>query len=143
FNPNTNNTVYSVVVQTDGKVLLAGDFTTLQPNGAASPTTRNRIARVNSDGTLDTGFDPKANNTVKAIAVQTDGKVLLCGAFTTLAPNGAASTTRNFIARVNSDATLDTLFNPNANIGMTTLALQPDGKILLGGVFNTLQPNGG
>jgi uncharacterized delta-60 repeat protein len=132
-----------VAVQPDGKILLGGVFNTLQPNGAASATTRNNIARLNPDGTLDTGFNPKANGTVNAIALQSDGKVLLCGVFTTLQPNNAPSTTtRNRIARVNSDGTLDTSFNPNANITVDTMALQPDGKIVLGGVFSSLQPNG-
>ena len=75
-----------MAVQADGKVLLGGPFTTLQPNGAASPTLRNRIARVNADGTLDASFDPNANNGVVCMAVQADGKVLLGGSFTALQP---------------------------------------------------------
>ncbi len=94
-------------------MLLGGLFTTLQPNGA-SRTTRNRIARVNADGTLDASFDPNANSPVFSVAVQADGKVLLGGVFKRLQPNGAASsTTRNNIARVNADGTLDTSFDPN------------------------------
>ena len=85
-----------MAVQANGKVLLGGNFSTLQPNGAASPTTRNFIARVNADGTLDSVFDPNANSIVYSMAVQADGKVLPSGNFTTLQPNGAASpTTRN------------------------------------------------
>ncbi len=48
-------------LQTDGKIVLTGAFTTLQPNGAASPTLRQRIARVNADGTLDITFDVRTN----------------------------------------------------------------------------------
>ena len=44
----------------------------LQPNGAATATTRNRIARVNANGSLDTGFDPKADNAVTSLVVQAD-----------------------------------------------------------------------
>ncbi len=133
-----------MAVQADGKVLLGGAFTTLQPNGAASPTTRNQIARVNTDGTLDSVFDPNANGVVVySVAVQADGKVLLGGDFTTLQPNGAPSpTTRNRIARVNANGTLDTGFDPNANDVVTSVAVQADGKVLLGGNFTTLQPNG-
>ncbi|MEO7317870.1 MAG: delta-60 repeat domain-containing protein, partial [Chthoniobacteraceae bacterium] len=98
----------------DGKVLLGGSFTTLQPNGAASPTTRNRIARVNANGTLDTGFDPKANGAVYSVAVQADGKVLLGGQFTTLQPNGAASPTpRNNFARLFNVPATQTLSAPD------------------------------
>ena len=143
FDPNANDPIYNVRAQADGKVLLAGFFTTLQPNGAAVSTTRNHIARVNADGTLDTGFDPNLNAYVSCVAVQTDGRMLLGGQFTTLQPNGAAApTTRNHIARLNADGTLDTGFNPNPNSTVLSIALQADGRVLLGGGFTTLQPNG-
>src|SRR4029434_8792885 len=148
FDPSTSggfpvSPVTGVVVQADGEVLLGGFFRTLQPNGAPSPTTRNGIARVNADGTLDTGFDPNAGNRVFCVAMQADGKILLGGSFTTLQPNGAASAnTRRRIARVNADGTLDTGFDPNANSSVFSVAVQADGKVLLGGDFTTLQPNG-
>src|SRR5260221_7308694 len=56
FDPNADGPVRVVVIQTDGKILIGGDFTTLSPNG--SSVTRNRIARLNPDGTLDMAFDP-------------------------------------------------------------------------------------
>ncbi len=143
FDPKANNSVYGVAVQADGKLLLGGSFTTLQPNGAGAATSRQRIARVNADGTLDTGFVPTANDWVYCVAVQADGKVLLGGLFTTLQPNGAsAATTRNRIARLNADGTLDTDFDPNANSPISSVVVQADGKVLLGGGFSTLQPNG-
>ncbi|MBX7184506.1 MAG: choice-of-anchor D domain-containing protein, partial [Vicinamibacteria bacterium] len=143
FDPNPDVPVYSVALQADGKILVGGDFTSLQPNGAASPTTRNKIARLNADGSLDPGFDPNANSTVTSITPQPDGAILLGGNFNFLQPNGAASPTlRNFIARVNADGTLDPAFDPNANFPVFSVALQPDGRILLGGWFTTLQPNG-
>ena len=143
FNPNPNAQVITVAVQPDGKILLGGDFTTLQPNGAAVATTRNYIARVNPDGTLDTGFDPRASSTVNGLAVQSDGKVLLGGAFTVLQPNGAAvATTRNHIARLNADGTLDPDFNPSANGSIYCFVVQEDNRVLLGGGFSTLQPIG-
>ena len=143
FDPKANHTVFTVAVQADGKVLLGGTFDTLQPNGAGAATTRNYIARVNGDGTLDMGFDPKANDWVNCVAVQPDGKVLLGGSFTTIQPNGAAAaTTRNGIARVNGDGTLDMGFDPKPDTGVASVAVQADGKVLLGGGFTTLQPNG-
>ena len=132
FDPGTgaNNKVYALALQADGKVLLGGDFTSI--NG----TTRNRIARLNADGSLDLTFDPGtgANTTVFALALQADGKVLLGGGFTTI--NG---TTRACIARLNANGGLDTTFNPGTGAGAAvfTLALQPDGKVLLGGQFTT------
>jgi uncharacterized delta-60 repeat protein len=143
FDPNPNAVVHCVVVQADGKILLGGDFTALQPNGAAVATTRNYIARVNADGTLDPGFDPKADSSVNSIAVQPDGKVLLGGGFTKLQPNGAVTTTtRNRIARVNADGTLDPGFDPSANGSIYCIVPLADGRVLLGGGFLTLQPNG-
>ena len=142
FDPTPNDGVRSVTVQADGKVLLGGTFTTLQPNGAASPIPRQFIARVNEDGTLDMGFDPKANNYVLSTAVQTNGKVLLSGFFTTLQPNGAAiPTARQRIGRVNEDGSLDSSFDPNANGAVYSVAMQADGKVFLGGSFTSLQPN--
>src|SRR5205085_868253 len=54
FDPNANsaNGVYSIAVQADGKILAGGDFTTLAPSGGAA-VTRNRIARLETDGRLD------------------------------------------------------------------------------------------
>jgi uncharacterized delta-60 repeat protein len=132
FNPGTgaNNWVGSVVVQTDGKVLIGGAFTSY------NSTTRNRIARLNSDGSLDTSFNPGtgANDTVSAVAVQTDGKVLIGGAFTSY-----NSTGRNRIVRLNSDGSLDTSFaiGTGPNAWVNDVAVLKDGKVLTGGAFTS------
>jgi uncharacterized delta-60 repeat protein len=131
FDPNADNTVRSIAVQLDGKILIGGDFTTL--NGGT--ITRRRIARLNPDGSVDT-FDPNANNTVRSIAIQSDGKILIGGDFITV-----GGTARKYIARLNSDGSVDTTFDPNANGPVHSIAVQSDGKILIGGDFTTL--NGG
>ena len=61
------------------------------------------------------GFDPNANGPVYVVVVQPDGKILIGGGFTTVSPNGGLPVTRNHIARLNPDGTLDTAFDPNAN----------------------------
>src|SRR5947209_18141260 len=94
-------------------------------------------AAVRGQSALD-GFDPNANNTVFVVVVQPDGKILICGGFTTLSPNGGATVTRNRIARLNPDGTLDTAFNPNANDIVYSMALQADAKILVGGNFTSI-----
>ena len=99
---------------------------------------RNHIARLNTDGTLDTAFNPNADNQVTSIAVQPDGKILIGGYFTTVL--GVA---RNRIARLNPDGTLDTAFNPNANGVVFAIAVQADGKILAGGAFSGANSIGG
>jgi uncharacterized delta-60 repeat protein len=127
FNPNANSDVRSIALQPDGKIIIGGDFTTLDG------VTRNRIARLNSDGTLDADFNPNANNPVRSIALQPDGKIIIGGDFTTL-----DGVTRNRIARLNGNGTLDTGFNPNANAFINSIALQSDGKILIGGRLSTI-----
>ena len=116
-----------VVVQPNGKILIGGDFTTLSPNGGA-PVTRNHIARLNPDGTPDTGFDPNADNSVYAIALQADGKILVGGAF-----GNIGGQTRNRIARLDAATGLVDSFDPNGNGFVDTIAIQADGKILVGG----------
>lgn len=139
FNPNANDVVFSMLPLPDGKILIGGQFTTLQPNGAAIATPRNRIARLNADGTLDSSYDPNANSTVHSMALQPDGKLLIGGSFTTLQPNAdASSTTRNRLARLNADGTLDTGFNPNINSTTLAVVVQPDNKIVIGGTFNVV-----
>jgi len=90
--------------------------------------------KVRAQSPLD-GFDPNANDWIQVVVVQPDGKILLGGEFTSLSPNGGAAVARNHIARLNPDGTLDTAFNPNANGSVRTMAVQADGKILVGGVF--------
>ena len=140
FDPSANGAVNVVVVQSDGKILIGGDFTAVSPNGGAA-VTRNHIARLKPDGTLDTAFNPNANGTVNVIALQ-GGQILVGGSFTTLSPNGGAAVTRNRIARLNPDGTLDTAFNPNASSTVFAIAMQGS-KIIVGGTFTTLSPNGG
>src|SRR6266403_2173920 len=92
-------------------------------------------ATARAQSALD-GFDPNANGTINVVVVQPDGKILIGGAFTTLSPNGGAAVTRNHIARLNPDGTLDA-FNPNANGIVYAIAVQADGKILAGGQFTS------
>jgi uncharacterized delta-60 repeat protein len=134
FNPGANNSVWTMAVQTDGKILVGGDFTTL------GGQTRNRIGRLNSDGTLDTVFNPGAGGSVFSLAVQTDGKILVGGSFTTL-----GGQIRSRIGRLNSNGTLDTNFNMTADGTVYSLALQTDGKIVVAGSFTMLggQTHGG
>jgi uncharacterized delta-60 repeat protein len=94
-------------------------------------------AAVRGQSALD-GFDPNANDLVEVVVVQPDGKILIGGDFTTLSPNGGGAVTRNHIARLNPDGTLDTAFNPNANDSVLSIAVQADGKILAGGLFTSV-----
>ena len=135
FNPNANNAVFSIAVQADGKILAGGDFHANSIGGQ----TRNHIARLDPTTGLADSFDPNANSFVFAIAVQADGKILAGGVFTTLAPNGGAAVTRNRIARLETDGRLDqTLDLSIVGSQVNAIAVQPDGKILIGGIFSTV-----
>ena len=149
FDPEPNGQVLAMALQPNGKILIGGAFTTVQGTGSATPTPRNHIARLNSDGSLDTTFNPNATSAyvnssqVYAIGVQSNGQIVIGGAFTSLQPNGAATaTTRNHIARLNSDGSLDTTFNPNANAMVGAICVEPNGQIIIGGGFTYLQPTG-
>src|SRR6185295_10399879 len=67
------------------------------------------VAAVRGQSARD-GFDPNANNLVLALVVQSDGKILIGGGFSALSPNGEPAVTRNRIARLNPNGTLDTTF---------------------------------
>jgi uncharacterized delta-60 repeat protein len=132
FNPGTgaNDVVQAISIQSDGKIIIGGVFTRF--NG----TVRNRITRLNTDGSLETSFNPGtgANGEVRAICIQSDGKSIIVGSFRFY--NG---TGRNRIARLHTDGSLDGSFNPGigANNGVFTISIQSDGKFIIGGNFTS------
>jgi len=142
FDPNASGDVRSIAMQADGKILAGGGFTMVSSNGGVS-VTRNRIARLEIEGRLDQTLNDLGivGNSVLATAVQPDGKILIAGDFTQVSWGGVG-VPRRFIARLNADGTLDTAFSPEANGPVYSIAVQPDGKILAGGVFTVinLQP---
>jgi len=139
-------TIHSITVQPDGKEIIGGEF---DLSIWSNPVTRN-IARLNVDGSLDNSFVTGmygANGEVDASALQPDGRVLIAGQFTSV--NGVA---RRGIARLNADGSLDTSFQDGLD-GVVTIdplfhqvskgfvyhiALQPDGRVLLAGTFNSV-----
>ncbi|QYM79159.1 putative Ig domain-containing protein [Horticoccus luteus] len=142
FDPNPNSVVNAIAVQNDGKILVGGGFTTVQPNGAATATVRNRIARFNADGSLDTSFDPNANNAVNAIVVQPNGAILVGGTFTQFTPalTGVVSS-RPHLGRLTPAGDVDSSYNPSPNGNVNTITLESDGRALIGGTFSGLVPN--
>ena len=147
FNPNIDGQVGVIVLQPDGRILVGGTFNSVTPIGATATTSRSNALRLNANGTLDTTFDPSVNSSVSAIALQSDGKILLGGLFSAVAPGlagntSAAITSRNFLARFNGDGTLDVPFSPNPNGQVSTIVVQSDNKIVIGGVFTGLAPVG-
>jgi uncharacterized delta-60 repeat protein len=138
------NMTYSVncsLIQNDGKIIIGGDFS--YTNGV----TTKKIARLNTDGSLDTTFNPGtgADNTINRISIQNDGKIIISGFFTSY--NGTLSKS---IARLNNDGSIDTDFNPGngngngaaQNTWVLCTAIQSDGKIIVGGNFNYFNGTG-
>ncbi|MEI8242155.1 MAG: delta-60 repeat domain-containing protein [bacterium] len=82
---------------------------------------------------VDTDFNPGANNTVTAFALQPDGKILVGGSFTTL-----GGLTRNHIGRLHVNGSVDADFDPGANGDVSSLAVQPDGRIVVAGAFTII-----
>ena len=142
FNPNANNGVTSLAVQRDGKVLLAGYFTTVQPPTDVNPAGRSRVARLNLDGTLDSEFYPRADGSVSSVMVQSDGLIVIGGAFSAVWGRGATSVSRGFVARFNPDGSLDNGFAPTLNGAVNAVVQQADGKLVIGGSFTRATPAG-
>ena len=131
-----NDSVYTAVEQPDGKVVIGGLFT------AVDGVPRNRIARLNADGSLDPTFDPGTgpgprasfgtppDPVVLALALQDDGKLLVGGSFGSM--NGLP---HHSFARLHSNGSVDTTFPTNhfqAGWAVFAFARQPDGKLLVG-----------
>ncbi len=132
FNPGTgaSGTIYSVDVQSDGKFVVTGSFTSF--NGLP----RKYVARLLSDGTLDQNFDPLvgADSSVRTAAIQSDGKLFIGGDFTSF--NGL---TRNYLARLREDASLDINY-PNATFNGSIFSVSVDvtNQVIARGSFTSV-----
>src|SRR6185369_7749929 len=123
-----NGVVFGVAVQEDGRIGLGGDFTSF--NGLPS----SRIARLNSDGSVDAVFSPGtgANDTVLALRIQPDSALVIGGRFTAV-----DDLPRNHIARVHGDESFSlgllqfsaTAYLVNENAGSVTIALRRSGNL--------------
>jgi uncharacterized delta-60 repeat protein len=126
--PN-NADIRALTLQSDGKVLVGGNFTAF--NGVV----RTNIARLNSNGTLDTNFSANAQAFVGAIGEQLDGRILLEGFY-------SLSGSTNRIVRLNNNGTVDssyTNFLGGADGFFQQIQFQPtDGKALIGGIFSSV-----
>src|SRR5262245_57970333 len=122
--------VTSIAVQTNGKVVIGGSFASTT---AAAPA---NLARLNTNGTVDPGFDPTLwmDDAVNAVTIQPNGQILFAGAFQIV--DGYL---RRSAARLNMDGTLDIGFDAcvaaSSGNGATGLALVNDGQILMSGNF--------
>ena len=145
----------SVVVQPDGKILVAGLIGSITLDGKTPGSSDFLVLRFNPDGTPDTTFDGDGRVVTSfgdgedgagAILVQPDGKILVAGAINMKTAAGDVA-----LARYNADGSLDTTFDGDGKLTINTaepqnveergeaLILQPDGKILV--VASTVKEN--
>ena len=132
-----SGSVQSILVQSDGKILLGGGFTNYGTTG------RNYFIRLDSTGVVDTSFCTNAtdankfNASIQSIAIQTNGQILVGGSFS----NYATTTGRSYFIRLNAIGTIDASFCLNSSdvnkfsTTVSSIAVQSDGKILAGGSF--------
>ena len=118
-------TVNAIAVQADGKVIIGGSFTYV------GNTPRNNIARINTDGSLDTTWDPNPNGSVALLLMET-GNVYVAGGFTSI---GGQS--RNGLAKLSTSdtGTADATWNPTPSAVVHALALDGSGNLYVGGQF--------
>jgi uncharacterized delta-60 repeat protein len=121
--------IYSIVPQPDGKILVGGIFTSF--DGAP----RYNLVRFRSDGSLDATFDPnlEIDGTVRAMVLQSDGKVVIAGAF-----RGVNGVRAGGIARLNADGTRDPSFEvgTGSNGLINTVVSDSDGNLFVAGFFS-------
>src|SRR5919202_2113669 len=109
-------------------IYVGGYFTTI------GQVVRNRIARFNSDGTLDSNFNPDADGFVYAIALDSSGNPIVGGNFTNI-----GGQPRNYIAKLNpTTGAADTTFNSNADSFVTAIATDSSGNPIVGGYFTNI-----
>jgi uncharacterized delta-60 repeat protein len=125
----------AVAADSLGRTIVGGSFTRFDG------ILRNRLVRLNTDGSLDLTFNANImNGEVRAIMILPSGKILVGGSFTAVRQSSASvsDTGRNRIAVFNADGTLDTSFDPNSNGDVRLFVALPDGKIMVGGSFTTI-----
>ena len=117
---------HALLVQPDGKVVIGGSFSGTSASGLGSF----RLTRLNTDGSRDTGFAHGIQTgLVYALARQSSGKLIVAGDFSTV--HGQP---RNFIARLETDGSLDATFVPptaSGWSGIRAVAIAPDDKVLV------------
>jgi uncharacterized delta-60 repeat protein len=118
--------VACLAVLPQDKVAIGGSFSSV--NGYSRPG----LARLNADGSVDSAFRPAVSAPIGSVAVQGDGKTVVSWNFRELNSNPWPH-----VARLSADGSLDLTFTPGtgADNNVYCVAIQPDGKTLIGGNF--------
>ena len=130
YNAEPNKPVLAVALQSDQKILYAGQFSD------------SYIMRKDQKGLNDDAFTSSwgniggFNRPIRSIAVLSDDSTIVAGEFTSFHDSVVS-----YIAKINKDGTLNTEFAKNSGTGfdniVNTVTLQLDGKILVGGEFTS------
>ncbi|WP_309398343.1 immunoglobulin domain-containing protein [Cerasicoccus maritimus] len=119
--------VNDIEIQADGKVLISGGFSSV------GGVVRSNIARLNTDGSVDTSFAPTLTSAaIYDMALAADGDIYVGGAYS----QGFAQPTLNLLYRLNSDGSLDNGFSPDINDyegDIDAIACLFDGRVVAGG----------
>ena len=130
YAPSIVGRIDVIVALDDGKALVGGEM---------NDANCRRLCRLLADGRVDSTFSaPAIDKIVYSIAVQPDGKVLIGGSFSTV-----GTATRQRIARLTANGNLDESFvgpalNNTSSVVVKALSVQPDGKVMMGGIFDTV-----
>jgi uncharacterized delta-60 repeat protein len=131
FQPNITTSfrvVEDIQALSDGKLIVAGNFTTVEFEPIKY------IARLNADGSLDSDFFSglSAGQRVREIYLRENGSLLFGGDFKTFQQSD-----RGYLAQTDANGILDASFNPGvgANDRIDRIVIQPDGKIIAVGQF--------
>lgn len=126
FNTTVNGKISCLALQSNGQILLGGEFT--QVKGLNF----NRLARINAAGTPDSSFNPDVDGKVSCLGLQPTGEILLAGDFATV-----SGRPRLRVARLSQNGTLDSSFvlDTVLNSAVESMALQADGRVVVGGGF--------
>jgi uncharacterized delta-60 repeat protein len=123
-----NGELTKILVQSDGKIIIAGDFTTYRG------TSVNRIARLNPDGSIDNSFNigTGANAKVYDMEFGSSGDIIVVGNFTEF--NGS---TTNRIVVLESTGNVSTFFSSGTGADNTICCVAYNaGRIVIGGLFS-------
>ncbi|KRD11365.1 hypothetical protein ASE21_06555 [Flavobacterium sp. Root901] len=128
-----DNSVSCILLQNDGKILVAGDF------GYFQGKLQGGLIRLNPDGSKDTSLNIETgfrknyfeDNCIKSMVLQPDGKIVLGGGFSYY-----QNKSQDFLIRLNADGSKDDSFiAQNPNIIVNAIGLQSDGKLIIGGQY--------
>lgn len=125
----TNGQVRALAVQPDGRLLIGGTFTQV----GNPPRLSTGVARLHSDGRVDSTFNATINGTVRAIALLPDGRIVVGGQFST-----ASGVERRNLAVLRSGGQVQFDAGFNTNGAVNSLTADIDGTLVIGGDFTEI-----